>query len=274
MVALVLLAAVMHASWNALVKASRERWLTFAVVSATGAVAYLPVALWLGLPSLPSLRFVAISATIHVFYYSFLLSGYRFGDLGQVYPIARGTGPLIVALASAPLAGEVLGAPVLAGVALVSVGIFALATRTGAASRRAVGFALATGLCIAGYTLADGLGVRASGSKLGYVAWLHLAIGSPFSSVVLVARRRELARFWALAGWRAVGGGLVAAAAYSLVIWAMSGAKLAYVASLRETSVILAALIGALALGEPFGRRRVAAAALVAFGIVLMSVGR
>jgi len=272
-IALVLFAAVLHATWNAIVKQSGERMLTFAVVIGMGAVMYLPVAFFVPPPSAASWPFLAGSATVHLFYYAALLSGYRFGDLGQVYPIARGTGPLIVGLLSWPLAGERLGVWGGLGVALVSVGILALSGRGGEHAKKSVAFAVATGFCIGAYTLCDGFGVRAAGSKLGYLAWLHLATGIPFATFALVLRRRVLGRFLRAYGRRAVLGGVVATVAYSIAVFAMSLTTLAYVASLRETSVILAAVIGTLFLGEPFGRRRIVAAVLVAAGIVLLSAG-
>ena len=139
---------------------------------------------------------------------------------------------------------------------------------------RAVVFALLTGVFIAGYTMSDGLGVRRADSRLGYIAWLHVFAGLPFATVVLVLERRKLKTFSRSAGLSAVFGGLIAALAYSLVIWAMSRTKLAYVSALREVSVIVAAAIGALRLGEPFGRRRLIASTLVAAGIVLISLAR
>jgi len=273
-VALVLVAAVLHASWNAIVKHSGERLLTFAIVIGAGAVLYLPVTLLLPHPGPASFGYLLGSALIHLLYYACLLLGYHYGDLGQVYPIARGTGPLVVALCSAPLAGERLGPVASAGVALVSLGIVALAGRGKERSRRAVGFALATGVCIGAYSLCDGLGVRVAQNKLGYLAWLHVCIGIPFAGGVLLVRRRRIGAFFRSHGGRAVAGGVIATIAYSIAVFAMSQTTLAYVASLRETSVVFAAALGTWALREPFGRRRMVAAVAVACGVVLATVGR
>jgi drug/metabolite transporter (DMT)-like permease len=272
LVGLVLLAAVLHASWNALVKQSGERLLTFSVIIGTGALAYLPVALVIGPPARPSWPWLTGSAVVHLVYYAGLLQGYRHGDLGQVYPIARGTGPLLVAVLAALLAREIPTLPAALGIALVCVGIFGLARGGGEGARRAVPIALGTGVMIALYTTCDGLGVRASESELAYIAWLHVAIGIPFSGTVLALRRRDLSAFFPRHGRAAALGGIVAAGAYSLVIWAMSFSPLAWVAALRETSVVIAAALGARMLGEPFGARRIAAAAVVAAGVVLVSV--
>lgn len=271
LVGLVLLAAVLHAAWNALVKQSGERLLTFTVIIGTGALAYVPVALIAGPPAAPSFVWLAGSAFVHLLYYAGLLLGYRYGDLGQVYPIARGTGPLLVAVLAVVLANEIPSVPAALGIALVCAGIFALAHGGGDGARRAVPIALATGVMIALYTTCDGMGVRVSGNPLAYIAWLHVAIGIPFATTVFVVRRRDLAKFLPAYGKRAALGGIVAASAYSLVIWAMSFSPLAWVAALRETSVVIAAALGARLLGEPFGARRIAAAAVVAAGVVLVS---
>lgn len=270
-IALVLSAAIMHASWNALVKHSGERLLSLAVVVGTAGLVYVPVLPLVAPPAPASVPYFVASSTIHLGYYACLLLAYRVGDLGQVYPIARGTGPLIVALLSGAVAGEHLSATAAIGVGLVSLGIASLALgRHG--SGKAAWFALATGVFIAGYTLSDGVGVRVAGSRIGYIAALHVCAGLPFAGVVLLLRRDRIRAFWPAHGRRAALGGVISAAAYSLVIFAMSVTRLSYVASLRETSVIIAALIGAIKLGEPFGRRRVLASAVVAAGIVLMSL--
>ncbi len=269
-IALVLFAALLHASWNAIVKHSGDRLLTFAIVIGTGGVLAVPLALLVAPPAAASYPHLATSAGVHLVYYAFLLLGYRYGDLGQVYPIARGTGPLVVALAAGPLAAERLGVLGSIGLFMVSGGIVALAGRGG--NKRAVAFALGTGLCIGAYSLADGLGARESANPLGYIVWLHLVIGIPFASAVLLLKRKQVPRFLLVHGRRAFVGGMIAALGYSLVIWAMSETRLAYVASLRETSVVLAAIIGAIWLDEPFGKRRIVASAVVATGIVLMSL--
>ena len=268
-VGLVLVAAALHAGWNTAVKGARDRELTFAGVIATSATLYLPFALVRGLPAAESLPWILGSASIHLLYYTMLLRGYRLGDLSQVYPIARGLGPLLVATVGGPLAGEALSLAGGVGALLVTGGLVTLAQ--GRASSPAVRAALLTGVAIAGYTTCDGLGVRASGDRLAYVAWGHVATGYPYALWVMARRRGDLRAFWADNAPVVLGGGLVSGLAYGIAIWAMSTSTLASVASLRETSVILAAWLGARRLGEPFGQRRVIAAAAVALGIVLIS---
>jgi len=272
--ALVLVAAAMHASWNALVKHASERWLTFAVVSATGALGFLPVALAHGPPAPAAVPFLAASGVIHLFYFSFLVFAYTHGDFSQTYPIARGLGPLIVGLVSLAVLHEPARPASVMGVVMVSLGVMVLASGGGPSARRGVGFAAATGVFIAAYTLADGLGVRASPSRLSYIAWLHLTIGLPFSAFVFWRRRGAVGPFLRAQGLRASLAGVLAALAYSLVLFAMSRVSLAVVAALREVSVVFAAVIGARLLREPLGRRRLLAAGVVVIGIACLAAGR
>jgi len=227
------------------------------------------------LPATASWPFLLLSALLHIGYFVSLMLAYREGDLSQVYPIARGTGPLGVAALSGIVAGETLSAREFLGVAVISLGVFSLAlgpTRLTRAEARPVILAFATGLFITAYTLVDGLGVRVSGNPLAYTAWLFLLHGLPFAIVLAVRRPRETMLFlradWAMA----VFGGVLTLAAYGLVLWALALGAIAPIAALRETGVIIAAAIGAATLGEPFGARRVLAAAVVVAGIILLSL--
>jgi drug/metabolite transporter (DMT)-like permease len=273
--ALVLLSALIHASWNALLKSERDRLGFFALVLLAG-VAMAALALPF-VPSLPSRAWpwLAASVTIHNVYYVFLLRGYAHGDLSHVYPIARGLSPLLVSLLSGAVAGEHLSALELAGAGFVSLGVASVALAGGVPRGAAwwpTTYAVASGVTIASYTLADGVGARVAGSPLSYVVWLNLFSGVWL--VVAVAWRRRnsidayLRRHWI----RGAGAGAIATVGYAIAVWALSRGALAHVAALRETSVIFAALIGATFLGEPLGRVRVGAACLIVGGLVLMNV--
>ncbi|MBX3273617.1 MAG: EamA family transporter [Sandaracinaceae bacterium] len=227
-------------------------------------------------PALASLPYLGASALLHVAYFALLVAAYRAADLSLVYPIARGVPPLLVACASWAFAGEqppLVGA---GGVALVAGGVLALGlVRTHAStSPRAKGIllALATALFVASYTVIDGLGARASGAPFGYAAWLFVAQGTLFAVGALAyggaAVRREV---WARRKESALAG-IVAAGGYAIALWAMTEAPIAFVAALRETSVVFAAILGALFLKEPFGRPRVLAAAAVAAGVVAIQL--
>ena len=275
--ALVLVAALLHALWNALIKASGDPWLTTLVVFAAGSIACTVGLPFVEPPARESWPYLLVGAAIHNVYVTFLVLSYRVGDLSHVYPIARGTGPLLVAALSARVVGEPLSDTEIAGTALVSLGILSLAldrslgTRQG---RRAALFALATGVWIAGYTLVDGMGVRLAGEPgpLSYLLWLQAVEAIPFVTVSAILRRRELGAFLRQSGARSAVGGLMATFGYSLILYAYSLGAIAPVAALRETSVILAAGIGTFVLGEPFGRRRVVAAALVALGVIVLNL--
>jgi drug/metabolite transporter (DMT)-like permease len=275
-VLLVLLAAVMHAAWNAVVKSGQDRVLTMATVAGVGglgAALALPLA---PAPAPASWIFLALSCVIHVGYFILLLQAYRVGDLSQVYPVARGAAPLMVALGAALVAGERLGGRELAAVLVVAGAIasFAFERRDGAARDwRPFLLALATAAIIATYTVVDGLGVRRSGAPLGYVLWLVILDGLPLSLYALATRRGQVLAHLRAHPGLSLAGGVMCGAAYGLVIWALSLGAMAYVAALRETSVIFAAVIGARVLGEPFGSRRLAAATAVAAGILLLYVG-
>jgi drug/metabolite transporter (DMT)-like permease len=271
--AVVLLAAVLHASWNALVKSGGDPYLRLAIVNLTHSIAVLPLLPFVGFPAAEAWPWLLGSVATHLVYYCFLAAGYRVGDLSHVYPIARGIAPPLVALGALLLAGEVLSLAGSAAILLVCLGIWIVAGR-GPTSRRPLLLALGTGLSIAAYTVCDGMGGRASGDVLAYIVWLFLLDGWPFALWVALRRGPDLVATIPRAWKPAIGGGLMSLVAYGMVIWAMSIAPLAYVSALRETSVLLAAAIGTLLLGEPFGRRRILAAGLVVIGVAILQLSR
>ncbi len=277
-IVLVLLAAVLHASWNALIKTGGDRLAVMALTMAIPALPCWVVVAFLPLPAAESWPYIFASIVIHTGYYTFLLRAYHHGDLSHVYPIARGTAPLLVALGGWSLAGEALSAAELAGVAIVSGGIISLAWRgNGAVARdgelQAVGFALLTSLTIGLYSLCDGLGVRSSGYAFSYILWLFALEGLPIFTFAVWRRRGRLRAAFGPSLKSGLGAGVISSLAYGIVIWAMSLGPMAHVVALRETSVIMAAVLGAVFLKEPFGRRRIAAAAVVATGAVLLQTG-
>ena len=273
---LVLAAALLHASWNALVKAGGDPFVRLALVNAVGGLCALPL-LFLVVPPAPdSWPYLFGSIVVHHAYYLALGYGYRFGDLSHVYPVARGIAPPLVAFSAWVFAGESLGLLGMLAIVVISGGIVSLAfTDDGRlVAIKPLAFGLATGITIAGYTLFDGLGGRAAGDVLGYIAWLFVIDAVPFSVLVACRYRRRLIPAVA-ACWRpAALGGALSVVAYGLVIWAMSLTTMAAVSALRETSVIIAAWIGTRVLREPFGARRMLAASLVAVGVVLLQVSR
>lgn len=272
----VLLAALLHATWNALAHAIRDQVVGFTLIGATYAVASAAVVPFVTAPAAASRPFLLGSVAVHALYNLLLVLAYRLGDFGQVYPLARGTSPLVVAAVSVGLLGERLTAVQLGAVALISAGLGSLVLAGGSprrGGRAAVLAAVATGLAIATYTVLDGVGVRRAGSVAGYASWLFLLQGPVVPLVALAVRRRRLLD--QLRPHAAVGAasGLLSLAAYGLVLWAQTRGALAAVAALRETSVVFGAAIGALVFHERFGRARLLAAVLVAAGIGLLDLG-
>ena len=272
-VAIVLAAAALHAGWNAVVKSGADRVLTMTFVIGVGTVLALPALPFLRPPAPESWLYLGLSVLIHIGYFFFLLQAYRVGDLSHVYPVARGAAPVLVAGGAAVFAGEVLSGVAFAGLLLASLAIASFALhggRAGLRDPRPVGFAVLTAVFIGSYTVTDGLGVRASGSALGFIAWLFFLSGLPLLGYAAVARRGRIA-IHVRDHWKAgLAGGVMAGTAYALVIWALTQGAMAFVSALRETSVVFAVLIGSRVLGEPFGGRRIAAAVAVACGIAVM----
>lgn len=270
---LVLGAAFLHAIWNALLKQSGDRLLSLAFIAGAGSVASWILVPLAPLPHPDAFGWLGLSVLFHIGYYTALVRAYDRGDLSLVYPVARGSGPLWVALASGPLANERLTGQESIGVAVLCTGIVLLALRSGrhTASRSALLYALVTGLFIGCYTLSDGLGVRASGHPIAYILWMNGLEGVPLFLFAMLRRRGRVITFLREDRGKAIAGGILAALAYGVVIWTYSKGTIAPIAALRETSVVIAAWLGARHLGEPFGRSRLFAAAIVATGVLLLS---
>lgn len=269
---IVLFAALLHATWNALVKAAPDRALTLAAVSGMHALAGVVLIGISEPPAIASWPSIITSTVIHYAYYLLLFQAYRLGDLSQVYPISRGMAPALVAVGTYLLIGETLSPLGWAGLGLVTAGIGLLAMQRGAghADGKAILVAALLGLSIAAYSVADGIGVRYSGSPTGYMGWLFL-FESPVTLAILVSRRRAAIPI----DWRIVGvgliGGLFAVTAYGLVLYAKTIAHIGAVSAVRESSVIIAALIGVIAFRERPWFGRVLAAFVVATGVVTLA---
>ena len=275
---LVLLAAALHAVWNALVKAGGDRLVMTTLVMFVPSVPCLAALFVLPTLGAEAWPFLILSTVVHYAYYGVLIGAYQHGDLSQVYPIARGAAPALVAIEAWVFASEALTITEMAGVLIVSAGIMSLAWRRGRfaghGEAKAIGFAFLTALTIAIYLLADGMGVRRAGNALIYICWLFVLEGIPLMAFTLWRRR---GRVWAsFAPNLMLGsfGGLIAGISYGIAIWAMGIGPIAHVVAVRETSVIIGAAIGTLVLKESFGPRRIAAATVVAIGAILLNLGR
>lgn len=269
---LVLSAAVMHASWNAVVKAATDRAISLSAVTTAHTVAGAILIAVAGMPDASAWPYIIASTVIHYGYYMLMFQAYRLGDLSQVYPISRGMAPVLVALGTYLMIGEELSTVGWTGLAMVTAGIGLLALQRGAAhsSPRAVGVAACLGLTIAAYSVADGIGVRVSDNPLAYMGWLFL-LEAPVTVLVLGNRRRLNASI----DWRVfrIGliGGTLSVVAYGLVLYAKTIAPIAAVSAVRESSVIIAALIGLFLFGERPWLGRMIAATVVGGGVIILA---
>lgn len=269
---IVIFAAALNAGWNALIKVSGDKIASMAIVTLMGALVSLAVLPFVTLPDQASWPLLALAILLHTAYHFALPFAYKYGDLGQVYPISRGSAPLLVTLGAAVFAGEILGTAALFGVFFLSAGVMALTLDKKAGQSRdcrAVPLALLTGACIAAYTLVDGLGARQAGSVMGFAVCLTIGDGLLTFLIALFWKSREMGAVvrnqWkssALAGGMQVG-------SYWMIIWAMALAPLGTVSALRETSVLFAALISTFLLKEGFGVWRFVSAGMIACGIGL-----
>jgi drug/metabolite transporter (DMT)-like permease len=302
-IALVLVAAVLHAGWNVLLKTSGDTLWTAVRLQAIGTAILLPIGiaawLWNGRPAVSAEAFwLAIaSGVVEAIYFVCLSAAYSRGALSLVYPLARGSAPLLAVAVGILVLGERLVPLAAAGVACLLVGILLVARpwqafqSAGAAQRGAIGFALATGASIAAYSAIDRLGVRATEPWL-YGSILAVAATTFLGVSVIVGRRIGFLAPAPIADPAASTGngplrpgpardavaGVLALAAYLLVLVAYSIAPLATVAPLRESGIVLAAAWGTLRMGEAAGRReagsRISAAGLVVVGAILLAVAR
>nr|WP_286009782.1 EamA family transporter [Salinicola sp. S1-1-2] len=266
----------MHASWNALVKVGLDRLLSMSLIQGACGVLALASVAFVPLPVAAAWPWLAVSTVLHIGYNVFLVRAYRVGDLGQVYPIARGCAPLLVTLIGVFALAEHPTWLGYLGIGVLILGIFCMAFRGGRhqrLGRASLVNALLTSVFIAGYTLADGSGARANGDVASYVIWLFLLDGFGMLAVLVALRGvgalSQLARHWPIG----LVGGALSLGAYGITIWAMTQAPIALVAALRETSVLFAIAIGIVWLKEPLRRERILAGGLILGGVILTHWG-
>ena len=268
----VLLGALLHATWNMLVKAAADtRLATAGVYIGGGLIAALALP-FLPPPAAASWPYLAAATVIELLYGILLAAAYRVGDLSHAYPLMRGTAPLLVAIGSAGLIGEPLSRAVWIGVALVSCGIFSMIfdARSQGHSPAATRLALLNAFMIAAYTTIDGLGVRVSSQPVTYSLWLSLLIAGPW--LIFVAARVRIE------GWRPLRrhtascavGAVFSVASYTLALWAMTRAPVAAVAAVRESSIVFSMILGALVLRERLTRVRALGAVAIALGVLMI----
>lgn len=270
----VLFAAVLHATWNALTHSAKDRVAAITLIGVAAAGCAAVGAIFAPTPAPASWPFIGVSILLETVYSYGLVLAYRLGEFSSMYPLARGTSPLVVALVGTVFIGQPMSGVELVGVLTVSGGLLALAFADGLPARSdlpAIWAAVGTGCVIASYTIVDGIGVRKSGSVIGYASWIFLPQGILIVLIALAIRRRSL-----LAGlkpnWRrGLTGGLVSISAYSIVLWAQTKGTLAGIATLRETSILIGSVIGTVVFHERYGRTRLIASAGVVTGILLIA---
>jgi drug/metabolite transporter (DMT)-like permease len=270
----VLLAALSHAGWNALIKVGLDPLSTTTLISVGSGIVALALLPLVGLPAAAAWPWLLVSVLIHLVYFASLIESYRTGDLGQVYPIARGSAPLMTATATTILIGEKLSPLGWTGIVALVSGVFLLSARGGrelaSIDRRAVGFAFVTALTICTYSVVDGIGVRLAVNSNAYAMWMFVGIALVIVPYALMRDGREVVPAMRLYWRRGFVGGALQVLSYGTVLWAMTLAPIAIVATLRETSVLFGAGIAVIVLKEPLRAVRIVAALLIVCGLVLI----
>jgi drug/metabolite transporter (DMT)-like permease len=267
----VLGAALLHATWNALIKTGASKIASMFILTFVQGVAGFFIAMSQPWPDAQVWLWLAASGVFHAGYKLFLAFAYEQGDLSRVYPIARGAAPMIVTVISALLLIDVIKPIEYGAIALLGLGIALMARGafTNGESRRLVPLALGSACMTAGYSLVDGLGARVAGNAVMYVGWLFTLDALIFTPLILALRGRAALR----ASGKDWGVGALAAGAsygaYAIAVWAMTVAPIALVTALRETSILFAVLIGWLVFGDRMDRGKAAAACLIVGGVVL-----
>ncbi|HTR84656.1 MAG TPA: DMT family transporter [Reyranella sp.] len=270
---LVILSAIAHATWNAMMKSAGDRTLTMVAIRTVGLAIGLAALPFVGWPDAAGWKWLAATSVVQFAYYALLIRSYALGDMSVVYPLSRGVAPVLTTLAAFLFAGELLSAGHLIAVGSISLGIMVLSFRAGA-SGQTVGFALATGATVAAYSFLGGMGVRAAGTVLGFQACLEIVNGVGMVGFALATRPRSFAAYVAGNRIACLLAGLMSVVGFVAFLVAAKVLPLGPTTALRETSVIFGALIGTLILKEGFGPRRIVAASLVAAGIAVLAILR
>jgi drug/metabolite transporter (DMT)-like permease len=272
----VLFAAACHAGWNALIKVGLDPLSTTTLISIGSGLVALILLPFVGLPAWGAWPWLVASVAIHLIYFASLIESYRTGDLGQVYPIARGSAPLMTAAATTVIVGERLSLVGWTGILALVAGVLLLSARGGrdlaVVDRRAIGFALFTAITVCGYSVVDGIGARASANPNAYSVCLFIGIALVMVPYALYRDGRDVMPAMHLYWRRGLAGGALQFLSYGIAIWAMTIVPIAIVAALRETSVLFGAAIAVVLLKEPLRAVRIVAALMIVCGLILIRV--
>lgn len=273
----VMAAAVLHASWNVLLKNGIDKNTSMAAV----VFGHMPIAVILLLfvpwPVFESWPYILAGALLHIGYQIFLKNAYHIGDLSQVYPIARGTAPLIVTVISLVFLGEELNQLELLGVVVIALGLFSLSLvrkSDGERNLKVTILAVITGCFIAGYSIVDGLGARLAGSFLGFYSVLSLLNGVGYALYIRHSSPGVIRRVFTHGKTVMLFGGGASFLAYALVIWAFTHAPIALVTALRETSIVFALMLGVFFLKEKLNLVKLLSTFITLSGAVLLKISK
>ena len=269
----IILAAFLHAVWNAMVKNEDNKYLAVTAIVLGHVPISVLIILLTPIPSVESIPFIILSALLHIGYEWYLLSAYRFGDLTKVYPIARGTAPILITIVSLIFLGVALSNFEILGIIIISLGILSLSLQgaKGIKNRSAVIYALVTGFFIMGYSITDGYGARVSNSFLSYMGWSFILNATIFPIILKINNKSEIITKTFREGKKIFFiGGTLSYIVYGIVIWGFTQAPIALITALRETSIIFALLIGTFFLKEKFTLLKVIATFIIFFGVALL----
>ena len=269
----IILAAFLHAVWNAMVKNEDNKYLAVTAIVLGHVPISVLIILLTPIPSVESIPFIILSALLHIGYEWYLLSAYRFGDLTKVYPIARGTAPILITIVSLIFLGVALSNFEILGIIIISLGILSLSLQgaKGIKNRSAVIYALVTGFFIMGYSITDGYGARVSNSFLSYMSWSFILNATIFPIILKINNKSEIITKTFKEGKKIFFiGGTLSYIVYGIVIWGFTQAPIALITALRETSIIFALLIGTFFLKEKFTLLKVIATFVIFFGVALL----
>jgi len=270
----VVFGALLHASWNVIVKSSADKTLDTALIHLLCSLVALPVCLYVGPPSAETWPFILGSLIVHVGYYFALAGAYKHGDFGLTYPLMRGTAPMLVAIGSFALIGEALSVMAWYGVASICGGVLIIGfSKAWWSHRKAIAFALCNAVLIALYTVMDAKGARLSENVVQYIAMLFVLDGWPFALIVFLQRKGKVWTYVRMRWPVALGGAFASIGSYAIALWAMTVAPVAMVAALRETSVLFAVALSAWLLKEAWSMQRLLGTAAILSGVVALRLG-
>ncbi len=267
---IVLFAAALHATWNAIVKSGQDKLLTTALVTGAGALLAALALPFLPAPAPESWPFIAASALLQIVYYSLVARTYQVTDMSLAYPLMRGTAPLIVTLVSVFALSVPLAPGAWLGILIICGGVMSMALGRHSNSGTGVALAFLNATVIATYTLVDGAGVRQSGAAAAYTLWIFLLTGVPYLLWGLTVRKEAFVPYLTRNWSNGLIGGFGTVASYGLALWAMTHAPVAVIAALRETSILFGTMISVFLLRETTSRRRIIAAVMIALGAIVL----